>query len=191
MPSWVMTVKEHTRGDGLMDIEGVAGVGILSRGLTSGAEKSADKYYQYMLAELKVHKDAKTWLLTTSAREQQRANNLILGNINSAVAVKCFYFMFQIHSCIFALIVDTNFFLFSSLGIPVSRRKSNATTSPYQSDFPSVPDHDGTSATPPTAPDRDGIMANAPPNNGGNCQPLVMPPTTHRASAGSFPVPCP
>ena len=112
MPSWVMTVKEHTRGDGLMDIEGVAGVGILSRGLTSGAEKSADKYYQYMLAELKAHKDAKTWLLTTSARKQQRANNLMLGNINSFVAGKCFYFIFQLQSCIYAFIIDTHFFFF-------------------------------------------------------------------------------
>jgi len=137
------------QGGGLMDIEGVAGVGIPSRGLTSGADKSADEYYQYMLAELKAHKDAKTWLLTTSARKQQRANNLMLGNINSFVA-----------------------------GIPVSRRESNVTTSPDQSDFPSVPDHDGTSAAPPTAPHRDGIIANAPPNNGGNCQPLVTPSTT-------------
>jgi hypothetical protein len=95
-----------------MDIEGVAGVGIPSRGLTSGADKSPDEYYQYMLAELKAHKDAKTWLLTTSAREQQRANNLILGNINSVVASKCFYFIFQLQLCIYAFIIDTNFFFF-------------------------------------------------------------------------------
>jgi hypothetical protein len=39
-----------------------------------------------MLAELKAHKDAKTWLLTASAREQQRTNYLILANVNSTVA---------------------------------------------------------------------------------------------------------
>lgn len=82
------------QGDGHMDVEGGAGVGIPSRGLTSGENKSADEYYQYMLAELKAHKDAKTWLLTASAREQQRTNNIILGNINSVVAGKCFYCIF-------------------------------------------------------------------------------------------------
>jgi hypothetical protein len=73
------------QGGGHMDGGGEA-VGIPSHGLTSGEEKSADEYYRYMLAELKAHKDAKTWLLTASAREQQRTNNLMLSNINSVVA---------------------------------------------------------------------------------------------------------
>ena len=74
------------QGDGHMDGGGGEAVGIPSRGLTSGEEQSADEYYRYMLAELKAHKDAKTWLLTASAREQQRTNNLMLSNINSVVA---------------------------------------------------------------------------------------------------------
>ncbi len=50
-----------------------------------------------MLAELKAHKEAKTWLLTATACEQQRTNNLMLTNINSVVAGKsicCFYIYF-------------------------------------------------------------------------------------------------
>jgi hypothetical protein len=47
-----------------MDGGGGEAVGISSHGLTSGEEQSADEYYRYMLAELKAHKDAKTWLLT-------------------------------------------------------------------------------------------------------------------------------
>jgi hypothetical protein len=39
-----------------------------------------------MQAELKAHKDAKSWLLTASTCKQQRTNNIILGNINSVVA---------------------------------------------------------------------------------------------------------
>jgi hypothetical protein len=42
MPSWVITVKECTRGDGHMDVEGGTGICIPSHGLTSGADKSAD-----------------------------------------------------------------------------------------------------------------------------------------------------
>jgi hypothetical protein len=39
-----------------------------------------------MLAELKAHEDAKAWLLTAASREQQQTNNIILTNINAAVA---------------------------------------------------------------------------------------------------------
>jgi hypothetical protein len=64
------------QGDGHMDGVGGEAKGIPSCGLTSGEEQSADEYYRYMLAELKAHIDAKTWLLTASAWEQQRTNNL-------------------------------------------------------------------------------------------------------------------
>ena len=76
------------QGDGQLDAESAVGIGIPSRGLTSGEEKSAEEYYRYMLAELKAHKDAKTWLLTATACEQQKTNNILLTNINSVVAGK-------------------------------------------------------------------------------------------------------
>jgi len=84
-----------------------------------------------------------------------------------------------------------NFISFFSLsGIPTTRRESNGSTALDQSDFPSVPDHDGTTAAAPTVPDCNGITAAASLNNSSNCQPLVMPSTTCCASAGSFLVPC-
>jgi hypothetical protein len=69
-----------------MDGAGGEAIGTPSSGLAFKEEQSADEYYRCMLAELKAHKDAKTWLLTASAREQQRTNYLILANVNSAVA---------------------------------------------------------------------------------------------------------
>ncbi len=63
------------QGDGHLDPEAAVGIIIPSHGLTSAEGKSADEFYRYMLAELKAHKDAKTWLLTATACEQQRTNS--------------------------------------------------------------------------------------------------------------------
>ncbi len=62
------------QGDGYMnaDKDGDAVVGITTHAVTSGEERSADETYTYMLADLKVHKEAKTWLLTKTAQEQQK-----------------------------------------------------------------------------------------------------------------------
>jgi hypothetical protein len=43
------------QGDARMDVKVGAGIGIHSFGLTYMENKSVDEYYQYMLAELKIH----------------------------------------------------------------------------------------------------------------------------------------
>lgn len=84
------------QGDGYMnaDKDGDAVVGIPTRALTSGEEKSADETYKFMLAELKAHKEAKTWLLTNTAREQQKVTAALLNNLNSVVAGKFFAYLY-------------------------------------------------------------------------------------------------
>jgi hypothetical protein len=80
--------KQTFQGDSQLDAESAASIGINSRGFKAGEEKSAEEYYHHMLAELKAHKDAETWLLIVSAQEQQRTNIILLTNINSVVSGK-------------------------------------------------------------------------------------------------------
>ncbi len=72
-----------------------------------------------MLAELKAHKDAKTWLLTATAHEQQRTNNLMLTYINSVVAGKSIVLHLLFPQI--ALTTIHLFYLFT-VGLPVAPR---------------------------------------------------------------------
>ncbi len=80
--------QQTYQGDGYINIDkdGDAVVGIPTRALTSGEEMSANEVYTFMLAELKAHKEAKTWLLANAAREQQKVTAALLTNLNSVVA---------------------------------------------------------------------------------------------------------
>jgi hypothetical protein len=104
------------QGDGYMntDKDGDAVVGIPTCAQTSGEERSADETYKFMLAELKAHKEAKTWLFANTAYwELQKVTAALLNNLNSVVAGKFFAYIYLTRCClIFFKLLFFYFFLF-------------------------------------------------------------------------------